>query len=102
MTPEERSEVLDRLDSAIEVLDAQDDVGRFAWRIVDSYAVRGILTGRKEDLNLAVDYMAFFAVIGRMDQDMMMHMAAQITPHVGLGSPIMKRLLAMVGFPVNL
>ena len=102
MTPEERSEVLDRLDSAIEVLDAQDDVGRFAWRIVDSYAVRGILTGRKEDLDLAVDYMAFFAVIGRMDQDMMMHMTAQITPHVGLGSPIMKRLLAMVGFPVNL
>lgn len=30
MTSEERSEVLNRLDSAIEILDAQDDVGNFA------------------------------------------------------------------------
>lgn len=98
--PEARSEVLSRLDSAIEVLDAQYDVGRFAWRIVDSYAMRGIVADRKEDLNLAVDYISFFAAIGKLDQDMMMRMAAMITSHVGVGSSIMKRLLTTAGFPV--
>lgn len=98
--PEERSEVMSRLDSAIEVLDAQDDVGRFAWGIVDSYAMRGIVAERKGDLDLEVDYISFFATIGKLDQDMMMRMAAMITSHVGVGSPTMKRLLTIAGFPV--
>mgnify|MGYP007099006572 CR=1 FL=1 len=100
MTPEERSEVLSRLDSAIEVLDAQDDVGNFAWRIVDSYAMRGIVAGRKGDLDLAVDYISFFAVIGKLDEDRVMRLASRITPHLGFGSPTMKKLLATAGFPV--
>ena len=97
MTPEERSEVLDRLDSEIEVLDAQDDVGRFAWGIVDSYAMRGIVADRKGDLDLEVDCISFFAAIGKLDQDMMMRMAAMITSHVGVGSLTMKRLLTLPG-----
>lgn len=69
-------------------------------RIVDSYAMRGIVADRKADLELAVDYISFFAIIGKLDEDMVMRLASRITPHLGFGSPTMKKLLAMAGFPV--
>lgn len=100
MTYEERSEAVSRINDALEVMETIDDVSGFAWRIADSYAIRGILTGSKDDLNLAADYLYFFSFIGKMEPETAHHIAFRITTNTRIGSPVQKKVLSMMGYPV--
>lgn len=100
MTYEERSEAVSRINNALGVMETIDDVSGFAWRIADSYAIRGILTGSKDDLNLAADYLYFFSLIGRMEPETAHHVAYRITANTRLGSPVQKKVMSMMGYPV--
>lgn len=101
MPREMLEEVLSRINESLGIMEAEDDITGIATHIADCYAVRGILLNRKNDLDLAVNYLLFFATIHQLDANDFHNVAGRIISNSRLGSPIQKKLLSMMGYPLG-
>lgn len=100
MPKDELQEAVSRINDSLRILEGEDDVTGIALNIADCYAIRGILLNSKSDLELAVNYLVFFATINQLDAQDFQNVAGRIVSNSRLGSPIQKKLLSMLGYPV--
>ncbi len=98
-SPKVISEAVKRLDEAISIMEAKDDVKDWAYILPQSYLVRGVLAKNADDKKLACYYAMFFYMVGHVGRNHVFEtlMAAATTEE--FGSPLQKWAMGQLGTP---